>query len=93
VPRLLVRGAFARRAAHDEVAARDENLSVTSGGCRAARHVIDLAIAVIVAEVAELELSRVHPSLVIVAVRAERATATVAIPVLVVATHGRGWPG
>ena len=93
MPRLLVIGAFAGRAAHDKLTGFDENLPVTFGGCRATRRIVDLGIAIIVTEVADLRLPRVHQDILIIAIRAQRAATTITIPVLVLATHSHGWPG
>ncbi len=93
MPRLFVTGALSGRATHDELAGSNENPPIAFNGSDAAQRIIHVAIAIIVAEVADLLLPRVHPRILIVTIRALRAAATKTITVAILATHVHCGPG
>jgi hypothetical protein len=93
MPGLFIGGAITGRAAHDELTRLHQDPSVAFGRHRAVRRVVDFTIAVIIAEVAELGLPRVDLRVLVVAVRAEAAAATIAVPVLVLAPECHAWLG
>ena len=93
MPRLFVNGALSGRATHDELAGSNENSSIAFNRSDAARRVIHVAVAIVVAEVADLLLPGVHPGILIVTIRALRAAATKTITIAILATHVHSGPG